>query len=116
MSVGASPDPVNRVKPTGPLQTFPTWTGDCHQLVRDPETFNEESEADLLGFDDLVSEGLSPADARAVLGPHTALSRDEVADRWGLLLLDQEGSHQPATAVNLLEEDYEPSVGREGRP
>jgi hypothetical protein len=116
MSVTASTDLVNRVKPTGPTQTFPTWTGDRNQFVWDLDTCNEESEADLLGFEDLVSEGMSPAEARAVLGPHTALSRDEVADRWGLLILEQEGSHQPATAVTHPQEDYEPSVGQEGRP
>jgi hypothetical protein len=46
---------------------------------------------DLLGYDDLLAAGLSPADARAVLGPHTALSRREVEDGYELLRREREG-------------------------
>jgi hypothetical protein len=35
--------------------------------------------------------GLDPYDGRAVLGPHTALSRREVADRYELLRREREG-------------------------
>jgi hypothetical protein len=39
----------------------------------------------LLGFEDLISDGADPADARAVLGPHSALSRREIEDRLEML-------------------------------
>jgi hypothetical protein len=45
-----------------------------------------EYDDELLGYDDLLNEGLDPDEARTVLGPHTALPRWEVAERWELLL------------------------------
>jgi hypothetical protein len=47
---------------------------------------------DLLGYDDLLAEGLDPADARAVLGPHSALTRREVEDRYEMLRREREGT------------------------
>jgi hypothetical protein len=43
----------------------------------------------LLDLDQLIGEGLDPEDARAVLGPHTALPRWEVSERWELLLRER---------------------------
>jgi hypothetical protein len=40
---------------------------------------------DLLGIDQLLDEGLDADEARAVLGPHTALTRHEVEDRLAML-------------------------------
>jgi hypothetical protein len=39
----------------------------------------------MLGYGDLLAEGLSAEEARAVLGPHSALTRREIEDRWELL-------------------------------
>jgi hypothetical protein len=44
-----------------------------------------DPEGELLGFDQLTAEGLTPDEARAVLGPHTALTRREASDRYELL-------------------------------
>jgi hypothetical protein len=46
---------------------------------------------ELLDLGQLVAEGLDPADVRAMLGPHTALPRREVHERYELLLREREG-------------------------
>jgi hypothetical protein len=40
---------------------------------------------ELLDLYQLIAEGLDPADARNVLGPHTALPRWEVRERYEVL-------------------------------
>jgi len=50
----------------------------------DPDTADRK-DADLLDYVALICSGLDPADAYAVLGPHSALTRQEVEDRWGMI-------------------------------
>ena len=50
-----------------------------------------EDDDDLLGYDDLLAEDLTPEEARAVLGPHSALPRWEVTERYEMLLREREG-------------------------
>jgi hypothetical protein len=50
-----------------------------------------KSAEDLLDLDQLLALGLDPADARDVLGPHSALSRQEVLDRYGILCRERRG-------------------------
>jgi hypothetical protein len=46
---------------------------------------------ELLGPEQLIAEGLSSDDARAVLGPHAALPRWEVRDRHEMLMHERDG-------------------------
>jgi hypothetical protein len=50
-----------------------------------------DADDELLGYEDLIAQGLEPADARALLGPHSALTRREVDDRWGMICREREG-------------------------
>ncbi len=43
---------------------------------------------ELLDLDQLLAEGMEPAEARAVLGPHSALPRWEALERWEMLHMD----------------------------
>jgi hypothetical protein len=45
---------------------------------------------ELLDLEQLLSLGLDPADARDVLGPHSALTRREVEDRYEMLRRERE--------------------------
>jgi hypothetical protein len=51
--------------------------------IDDPDPDDEP-----LGLDQLITEGMDPDDARAVLGPHTALPRGEICERYELLQRD----------------------------
>jgi hypothetical protein len=52
-----------------------------------PHTSAIERDRDdeLIGPGELLDEGLTPEDAQAVLGPHSALTRREVEDRLAML-------------------------------
>jgi hypothetical protein len=101
MSLGASSFPVNRGTPhnstagqrpllDGAAPTPQPCTCGSDAYNRDLDPWDEDTETELLGFDDLVSEGLPPEEARAVLGPHSALTRAEVNDRLGLVHVQKE--------------------------
>jgi len=55
-----------------------------------PAKPDPDRDDELLDEDQLAAE-LDPADARAVLGPHTALPRWEIAERLEMLRLEREG-------------------------
>jgi hypothetical protein len=46
---------------------------------------------ELMNLELLLNEGLDPADARAVLGPHSELPRWEIAERLAMLRRERQG-------------------------
>jgi hypothetical protein len=53
---------------------------------------------DLLGYDGLLAEGLTPDEARGVLGPHAAVARQEAQDRLAMLRRE----HDPMDAARKM--------------
>jgi hypothetical protein len=52
-------------------------------------THGRDPNDELLGLEQLIAEGFAPEEARAVLGPHTALPRWEARERYELLLRER---------------------------
>jgi hypothetical protein len=55
---------------------------------------SRDHDDDLLGYHDLLAEGLDAETARAVLGPHSALTYREIQDRLGMIQIERETSEK----------------------